>query len=309
MLIAPFKVKIGREGIKLCLMAAAHHVPVRGAGIEPHVKNVVDLVVLRRFIGGHVVFGLRACPGFDPFDFDFLGDFFENFDRARMQFPRRLIHEERQGHAPVALTGNAPVGAVFDHGVQTVVAPGGEELRRIHAFKRRFPEALFGHRGIQNALGVGVGLIHTHEPLARRTVDQGGLMTPAVHVAVGHFAAGEKRPRHAKRVENLGLRLPDEHPGKQGEPVGVDAVALHGVQNFVVRHPVLLAGDEVVHAVGRRRMHDARARRRFDVVGEIHRRQTLVARIDFRQRMPETDVFKGFALRGRDNLAFAVVAL
>ena len=56
-------------------------------------------------------------------------------------------------------------------------------------------------------------------------------------------------------------------------------------------------------------MHDARTCRRFDVVGEIHRRQTLVAGIDFGQRVPETHVFKKFALCGRDDLAFAVVAL
>ena len=134
MLIAAFKVQVAvRNALVDILVRAVHHGFVRGARIEPHVQNVGGLVVLSGLFGAHEVFGLGLGPGFDAFFFNLLRDFFHDFEGARVQFTRGLVHEEGKRHAPVALTRDAPVGTVLDHRVQAVVAPGRVELGGVHA--------------------------------------------------------------------------------------------------------------------------------------------------------------------------------
>ena len=43
----------------------------------------------------------------------------------------------------------------------------------------------------EHALRVFVGCVHAHKPLCSGAVDERGLVAPAVHVAVGHFARRE----------------------------------------------------------------------------------------------------------------------
>jgi hypothetical protein len=105
---------------------------VGGAGIEPHVEGVADLVVLAGF-GTEQLGGVELEPGLDAFLLDALGDFFHQLDGARVQLAGFLVEEEGDRHAPVALARDAPVGAVGDHGVQARLAPGREELGRVDA--------------------------------------------------------------------------------------------------------------------------------------------------------------------------------
>ena len=309
MLVAAFKVEVCRELVQIILVAAAHHGKVRGAGIKPNVENVARLYVLADFVGREELFGLGLNPGFNAFFFDALGDFFHDFKSPGVQFTRGLIHEEGKRHTPVALTGNTPVGAVFDHGVQAVVAPAREKLRAVNALKCGFTQSLRAGRFPENALGVRIGLIHSHKPLGRGAVDQRGLMTPAVHVAVVHLAHGVKSARDTQGVNDLRLRLPDEKSSEKREPVGVDAVTLHGIKDLIVGHSVLFAAHKVIHAVGRCRVHDTRAGCGFNVVCEIHGRKTLIARVDIVQGMAEPDTLKLFALGGRNNRPGLSVAL
>ena len=288
---------------------AVHHGFVRGTGVEPHVENVGGLVVLSGFFGGHEVFGLSLHPGFDAFFFNALGDFFHDFERTRMQFTRCLVHEEGQGYAPVALTRDAPVGTVLDHGVQTVVAPGRDELGGIDTCQSRFAQALFFGFGVEHALGVGRGLVHADEPLSRCTIDERRLVAPAVHVAVlDHFAV-KQHARHAHRVNNLGLSLPDVETAEEREPVGIDAVAHYRVENLIVGHAVGLARNKVVQAVGRSRVHDARTARGFHVLTEEHRREALEAFVQLAEGVHEADVIEVLAVGFADDLAFELVAL
>ena len=110
-------------------MRAAHHRVVGRTRVEPDVEDVGRLVVLRGFFFRQEVRRLRARPGFDAALFDHVGHLVHDFERARVEFPGRLVEEEGERHAPVALTRDAPVRAVLDHRVETVDAPGRRELR------------------------------------------------------------------------------------------------------------------------------------------------------------------------------------
>ena len=127
MLVASFQIQVRRVS-EFFFVAAAHDGCVRGARIEPHVENVVDLLVVRSFFGRHEVFGLSACPGFDAFLGNAVGDFIHDFDGSRMEFPRCLFQEERKRNTPVPLTRDAPIRAIFNHRVQAVVTPLRNEL-------------------------------------------------------------------------------------------------------------------------------------------------------------------------------------
>jgi hypothetical protein len=127
----------------------------------------------RRFIAQQFG-GVQLEPGFDAFDFDALGHFFHQLDGARVQLAAFLVQEERDRHAPVALTRDAPVRTVGDHRVQARLAPGRDELGVFDGFERALAQGVAG----------GWLLVHADEPLRGGAVDQRGLVAPAVHVAV-----------------------------------------------------------------------------------------------------------------------------
>ncbi len=76
-----------------------------------------------------------------------------------------------------------------------------------------------------------------------------------------------------------------------------------------MRQAVRDAGVEVLHAVGRRRVHDAGAVGVGGVVGQVHGRQAPVAGIDVVQRMLEVQPGQLCALGGGDDLAIDAIAL
>ena len=306
-LVGAFEVEVGREPEDVGV-AAAHHRVVGRTRVEPHVENVGRLHVVGRF-GAEEVFGRGLGPGFDAALFDEFGDAVHDLERLRMEFARGLVHEEGKRHAPVALTRNAPVRTVFDHRVEAVDAPLREELRRLDARERRVAQsALFGGK-TENALRVGVGRVHADEPLRGRAVDERRLVAPAVHVAVRELAVRKEVPRDGEGVHDGFGRLPDVEAAKERKPVGKDAVALHGADDVVVLEAVALAGDEVVHAVGRGAVNDAGTRRRVDVVGEVDGRAAAIAFVHVVERVEEFKRVQRFALDGGEHGAREFVAL
>ena len=254
MLVAAFQIKIDRE-VEFILVRTAHYRGVRGARVKPHVQNVGGLVILLGFFSTHEIFRFSLSPGFDAALFDAFGDFFHDFKRARMQLARYLVGEEGKRHTPVALTRDTPVRTVGDHGVQTVVTPARVELRGIHRFKRSLAKTL-GLFGTDGRTRVIVTLIHTDKPLARCTVDQGRLVAPAVHIAVNLRAVVQKVTGFFQFFNDNRLRFPNVQATEEGKVVGVNTVALHRIEDVIVVHAVLLAGVEVVHTVGRRRVNN-----------------------------------------------------
>ena len=105
-------------------MAAAQHVEEGRAGVEPDVEDVVALRVVLA-VGAEHVLGGEPRPGLDAALLDDVGGAVDQRQRVGMQLAGRLVQEERQRHAPVALPADAPVGPVGDH----VVQPGPAVLR------------------------------------------------------------------------------------------------------------------------------------------------------------------------------------
>ena len=254
MLVAAFQIKIDRK-VEFVFVRTAHHRGVRGARVKPHVQNVGGLVILLGFFSTHEIFRFSLSPGFNAALFDALGDFFHDFKRARMQLARYLVGKEGKRHTPVALTGDTPVWTIGNHGMQAVIAPARVELRGIHRFKRSFSQAL-GLFGADGRTRVVVALIHADEPLACGTIDQGRLMAPAVHVAVNLRAVVQQIAGFFEFFNDNRLCLPDMQTAEKGKVIGINTVALHRVEDVIVVHAVLLAGVEVVHTIGRGRVHN-----------------------------------------------------
>ena len=123
-----------------------------------------------------------------------------------------------------------------------------------------------------------------------------------MHVTVRELFDLQQRAVLAHDVDDLRVGIPDLHAAEERQRLGVDAVALHGIEDLVVGHAVRLARDEVLHAVGGRRVHDAGAGVERDVVAEVHRRIAVVERVaeaDQRQRVPA----RGRQRRARESPA------
>ena len=90
-----------------------------------------------------------------------------------------------------------------------------------------------------------------------------------------------------QRLQNDGHGFPNVLTAKQGEVGGIRAIALHRVQDVGVLQAMRHAGVEVIHAISRRAVHDARAVGFTHVLGHINGRGAFVARIHMRQRMVE----------------------
>jgi hypothetical protein len=75
------------------------------------------------------------------------------------------------------------------------------------------------------------------------------------------------------------IGFPDELATEELQRRHVNTVALNRVEDVIVDHAVGFAGHEVVHAVGRRGVNHASARAQFDILGQVHRRQTVVERV------------------------------
>ena len=139
-----------------------------------------------------------------------------------------LAVDHGDGQAPLALTGNAPVGALADHGLHAVNAPAGHPA---------------------HIVGGGAGLIleglHGAEPLGSGTEDDGALAAPAVGIAVDDVLGGEQGAAFLHVRQDDGVGLVRAHTGVLTGVFGVLALVIHRHHHV---HAVALAGLVVVGA-------------------------------------------------------------
>ena len=262
-----------------------------GAGVEPDVQRVADLVVLGGLVAEQLG-GVQLEPGLDALLLDALGHGLHQLGSTRVQLAAFLVQEERNGHAPVALARDAPIRPPGDHAVQARLAPGRDEGGLLDA----------GDGTLAQGAALGRLLVHADEPLGGGAVDQRGLVAPAVHVAVVDLLVGQQAADLGQLVDDRRVGLPDELATEERQRLGVHAVALHRIEDVVVVHAVALARVEVVLAVGRGRMDDAGTGVQGHIVGQVDRGETLV------EGVTEANLLQCLALRPGDHLALQAVA-
>ena len=130
-LISTFHVHINRIGQLRAL--AADSAPGR-AGVEPNVHDVgiflpIGSAALADFALGHDLVGIVLIPGVAALLAEQVGDSLDG-SIGDVVLATLLAVEDRDGHAPDALTADAPVAAVTDHASHTVMAPGRYRLKR-----------------------------------------------------------------------------------------------------------------------------------------------------------------------------------
>lgn len=275
-LVGPFEVHFA--GIIHAFALTEDAVP-GGAGVEPHVHDVLFLVEMGAAAEGALVaFGQELFRGVSPpcvgaFLFDDVHDVLHGVFIDDV-FAAVVAVEGRDRHAPGALTGNAPVLTVADHVVQTVMAPCRIERGGIHRSER--------------VLAVG---IDGSKPLVRRTVDDRVLAAPAVRVLMVDVLLAEEHPCMSELHDLLHFRIPygEAREIRVARFVGHIALRIDRAERiqielaFVV---VFLYHFEVVHAVSRSGMNAAGAGIEGDVVAFQNIGRTVDERMMERGQFP-----------------------
>ena len=232
-------------------LVALHGGDVGRAGVEPAVKGIGLLreVLAAAVRAGEALgqdVGRRAVePGVAAFLFKELGHCLDALLGADgLVAVVAVEHRDRQ--APAALTGDAPVGALADHGGHALLAPHGQPA---HVLARGDSVLLEG--------------VHGAEPLRRGAEDDRALAAPAVRIAVHDVLGCEERAGRLHVCEDDGVRFLRGHAGVLAGVVGVAALIVHGHDHV---HAVALAGQVVVGAETGRGVHAAGAGIHGDVV-------------------------------------------
>src|SRR5690606_23608592 len=127
--------------------------------------------------------------------------------------------------------------------------------------------------------------IHAGEPLTGGTVDNGGLVPPAMHIAVLDGFHFQKGAGQLERFDDEWVGLPDSLAAKQRKAVGILTVALHRIKDVLVLQPMGFAGNKVLHPVGGGRVNDTSARIQRDVITTVNGRNTAIAFVSIVKRM------------------------
>src|SRR3990167_3430443 len=291
MLVGAFQVQVSTRATGMAeVVRTAQHVPVGGTGVKPDVQGVTDLVVVGSFIAQQLS-SVQLEPSLYTLLLDTLGHLFHQLGSSRVQLTRGLVQEERDWHAPVTLTRDAPVRTPSNHAVQASLAPGGDKLGLLD--------------GCQRALTQGAAfvrlLVHADEPLRGGAVDQRGLVAPAVHIAVLDGFVLEQRADLFQFGDDGRVGLPDKLAAKEWQVTDIYAVALHRAEDVVIAHAVAFAGTEVILTIGRRRVHHTSTSTQLNVVSQIDRGKALI------ERMTEADQLQRRAWRGGDHLALQAI--
>ena len=266
-LVVPFEVHVrGALSVRaeeLRPLARAQHRHVRHAGVEPDVHDVALLleelvtapVRVRR---KEVLRGARVprVAALGPEDLDDAREELLLLRRVvlpRVDFaPLAVAYGVEQGdrRAPAALAGDHPLAAVLDHPRDALLAPGGDPLDGRDRVERAL--ANVRSRGVE-----------PHEPLDGRAEDDGLLAAPAVRVLVRVLVVhADEGARRAEVLDDLRVRVEDLLA-----PVLLDGrVPARLVDRREDRQALALARREVVLAVPRRGVDEARARVHGDVV-------------------------------------------
>ena len=163
-----------------------------------------------------------------------------------------LAVEHRDGHAPDALAGNAPVAAVTDHAGHTVMAPGRLPLHTVD--------------GLVNILLEGV---NGAEPLLGGTEDDGMMAAPAMGILVGDVL-------HTHQMAGLPDMLQNHLVGRPHLETGKLTCLLGEIAAIVHRHHdgqlgiVIDADFKVLNAVAGSSMDAAGAALQRDMVAQDH---------------------------------------
>src|SRR5216683_2858531 len=243
MLVSAFGVEVGgpvqfglevEDGVPAC------------AGLEPDVEDVHLLAEL------FVAAGALRSPGQEcgcVVDVPGVGAFFfEEIDDALVdglvveRGMALLAEEDRDGYAPDALAGDAPVGARGDHVGDSLLAPGGVPDDLGDLVEGALTEGGLG------ALLVEHRRFHADEPLLGGADDDGVVAAPAVRVGVLEAGGAEDGSFFSQEVDDDGVRFEDGE-ALIGFATGVALTA--GVVDVLdFRQVVALAGVEVVDAMG-----------------------------------------------------------
>ena len=175
-LVAAFEVEVGGVAD---VVALAQDGVVGGAGVEPDVEYVVEFFVVGEVGGRDELFQRQGEPCFDAVFFDDGGGFVHDIEDVRVQFAGVFVLDEAERHAPVALAGDAPVGAVSNHVGEAAASPFGGEADVLQAVERGLAQS---------------GLIHADEPLRGGAVDGRAVVAPAVRVAVADGLKMDETP-------------------------------------------------------------------------------------------------------------------
>ena len=232
-------------------LVALHGGDVGGAGVEPAVERIGLLreVLAAAVRAGEALgqdVGRRAVePGVAAFLFKELGHCLDALLGADgLVAVVAVEHRDRQ--TPAALTGDAPVGALADHGGHALFAPHGQPA---HVLARGDSVLLEG--------------VHGAEPLRRGAEDDRALAAPAVRIAVHDVLRREEQASLLHVCEDDGVGFLRGQTRILSGVVGVAALIVHGHDHV---HAVALAGQVVVRAEAGRGVHAARAGIHGDVI-------------------------------------------
>ena len=262
------------------------------AGIPPHVEDVlIGLEVMAAALGAdaglaQVALGSVGEPGVGALIVEELDDGVE----------RGVVHDllaavgagvAGDRHAPVALTADAPVGTLLDHGANAV---GG---------MRRIPFNVLAD--LLASLLAQASLVHRDKPLVGSTEEHRVLAAPAVRIAVRDLLLEDQGAALAQELDDVRVGLIGIHAAEGA----AGAKLLAGVELAVVidRHAdvgdaLLEAGEVVVDAVAGRVVDDTSTVIDTDVIGQ--QRHALNA---VKDRLLVVDVVEGL---GGNHIGLAV---
>src|SRR5262249_50569990 len=211
-LIRAFEVDVGGP------LSAFEYRKVRGAGVEPDIENVVLLAPFHRAArafrsSGQKLFRRMRVPGVGAFLFEPLHHVAKRGEV--LQLPAAALAEEHDdGHAPEALARDTPVRALFDHFVDTVLAPAGNPFHAVNFLERFLAKRL---------LPTVRRLIHVYEPLFRGPENDRMVTAPAVWVAVLIRMVAQQGAAIAQQFHDDGVRSENILAFVFGQAFGVNA--------------------------------------------------------------------------------------
>ena len=258
MLVTAFKVKVGERP---CIAFRAHeirplargeHEGMRRSAVEPDVQNVGHALII---VEGVVVAEIALCavigPGIDAQFLDARDD--PRIDRWIIEILAGLaVHEQRDRHAPSALSAEHPVRAALDHRGDAVLALFRHPAGLGNGGHRLFAQRAAGHV-----------LIHRHKPLRRAAIDDLGLGPPRMRIAVlivrtrREQTTGLAQRGADRAVGRVELGVDDAaFAAEPGPVVTILAIAQHREHRL---NAVRLAQVKIVLAMVRRHMDKAGA--------------------------------------------------
>ena len=130
-----------------------------------------------------------------------------------------------------------------------------------------------------------------------------------MRVAVGDAVCCHQASGVFQGLQNVRHGFPNVQSAEQGKVCGIRAVALHRVQDVVIRQAVCDAGVEVIHTVSRRAVNNTGAVGVGGVIGQVHRCGACVSCIHMSQGVMEFNQIQRLTLASRYGFAAELPAL